>query len=321
VSIQCNFGKRQNQRHKHFNKHFRSNQMEDENYDDMGGSQDSGNDMTDLNNTTTNPTYGYMNNGQRPRIGLLNNGDQNFGSFTQHRGTDVNVVYGRNPLILDQGNVSFHNTLATNGLLQPQLAQFNTLPPGPYLAPPALYGKTLDALAAVSPAYIPFNKQPSPSPAMLSPPNLPNTNFPSLVSPPNPMHQNPPDVFLQLSGLNHLANANQNTLATNLGIPTNATMPNTGQTTNFTSLLTMLPPTSLPRLNQSLSPNWGATAGQGLNSVASLPSVNNAFTGSPLMNVNKSTSFPQSNVYGNFSLNYNMNGLHLSPPNLPVKDK
>jgi RNA recognition motif-containing protein len=318
VTIQCNFGKRQNQRHKRFNKHFQPNQFDDE-IEDIAGSQLSGNEMNDSNNVNVNANYGYLNNSgvQGSQIRQLN-GDSN-GSFNigQNRSSDLAMLYGTSQNMLDQTTMSFPNPFTTN-VFSSSLTQFNSLPPGPHLAPPAMYGKTLDALAGVSPGYVPFSKQPSPSPGMLSPPNLPTTNnLTTSLSPPNPINQSASNMFLQLSALNQLANGN-NTLPTNLGL-TNGSMQPTAQATNFASLITLLPPTSLPALHQSLSPNW-KPAIQGLNSVASLPSVNNTFTNTTSTNGNKSTSIPQSNAYGNFPLNLNMNGLFLSPPNLPGKE-
>ncbi|ETO07428.1 hypothetical protein RFI_29962 [Reticulomyxa filosa] len=209
---------------------------------------------------------------------------------------------------------SFSNQLTSTTTLPPSLTQFTSLPPGPYLAPPAMYGKTLEALAAVSPNYAPFGK-PSPSPAMLSPPNLPNAGNFTGLSPPNPtpMNQSASNVLLRLSGLNQFTNSNV-TLPANITAPNSSIQPGTTGT-NFANLVAFLPQTSLSGLHQSLSPNWGAT---GLNSVTSMPSINNHFTASPSMNVNKTTGQP-SNPYGNFPIS--LNGLNLSPPNLPVKDK
>ncbi|ETO09430.1 hypothetical protein RFI_27943 [Reticulomyxa filosa] len=242
------------------------------------------------------------------------------------------------------------------------LNQFNNLPPGPYLAPPATYGKTLEALATVSPTFASLNKQLSPSPGMLSPPNIPNGVCYCLRSNPNfflkkkkkiyiflnkGLNHQPnshlsffffdtkkkqnhrttfaSNVLLQLPGLTQLTNIstnnNNNFLSTNMNVSTNGLTQPGSQLTNFGNLIALTAATGLQGLHQSLSPNWSATM-QGLNSVQSLPSVTNAFTGSPIMTVNKTTNPQQlSNPYANFSLNVAMNGLSLSPPNLPVKDQ
>ncbi|ETO09431.1 hypothetical protein RFI_27944 [Reticulomyxa filosa] len=85
VIIQCNFGKRQNQRHKRFNKGGRSNQFE-EDFDDIRESQMSPNEINGIN--TTPNVYGYMNNANTTdtSIGLVRN-DPNVPSFM------VNVEY------------------------------------------------------------------------------------------------------------------------------------------------------------------------------------------------------------------------------------
>ncbi|ETO28118.1 hypothetical protein RFI_09014, partial [Reticulomyxa filosa] len=65
VVMQCNFGKRQNQRHKHFGKHFHPHQMDDE-FDEIGESQHSQNDMLSneksSNANIIGDSYVYMNN-------------------------------------------------------------------------------------------------------------------------------------------------------------------------------------------------------------------------------------------------------------------
>ncbi|ETO19598.1 hypothetical protein RFI_17631, partial [Reticulomyxa filosa] len=207
------------------------------------------------------------------------------------------LLYNTNQTVLDPRIMSFPNTVTT---IQPSFTQFASLPPGPYLAPPAMYGKTLEVLAAVSPNFAPFGK-PSPSPAMLSPPNLPNnvcyiykyiySGLAGLSPPnPNPINQSASNMLLQLSGLNQFANGNTNPSFTgNVG----------AQATNFANLTAFVPPSSITALQQ-LSPTWGATL-QNLNSVASIPSVHNTFstTGTNALSSSVHVSKTNTNTNGN----------------------
>jgi len=306
ILIQCNFGKRQNQRHKHFNKNSRSNQFDDE----FDGSQDSGNIPDDLNFNCNANINSYMNKTQVSSTTRMNNGISNMHTTTRNRGTTIDPVYDTNQALLDLN--TFSNGLSNNSF-QPSLTQFNSLPPGPYLAPPAMYGKTLEALASTSPSYTSYSAS-GPSPA-LSPPNL--NNFPMSLSPPNALSQSSSNLLL-LSPLNPLSTNTNSSLGMNLGMTTNNGLINQpSQITNFANLITLLPSSTLSQLQQSLSSNWGTL--QNLNSVTSIPSVTNPFTTGPSVHMNN--SIPQSSsFYNTFPLNFGTKNMSFSPSGFPMKD-
>jgi len=249
-----------------------------------------------------------MNKTQIPSTSRMNNGTSNIDSRIRNRGTTIDAVYDPNQVLLDSN--TFSNGVSNNSF-QPSLTQFNSLPPGPYLAPPAMYGKTLEALASTSPSYTSYTSGPSPA---VSPPNL--NNFPISLSPPNPLSQSTSNLLL-LSAY-PLSNNTNNSLAMNLGMTSNGQISQPPQITNFANLITLLPSSTLSQLQQSLSSNWGTTI-QNLNSVTSIPSATNPFTAGPSVNMNN--SIPQSSsFYNTFPLNFGTKNVSFSQSGFPMKD-
>jgi len=336
VTIQCNFGKRQNQRHKRFNKHFGMDQFEEEEDNNMRDQHEHKSVMQNLNLNRNQHQNQYQNQNQNQYQDQNQNQYQNqFQNQNQYQhpsirrgiGTSNNreEISSQNQSQNQNQTMQFSsNVFSTNGMFpsspsysshSPPLNQFNSLPPGPYLAPPTMYGKTLDALAASSsPSFMPFAKpSQASSVSMVSPPN--HNNLAALLSPPNPT-QNPStsDLLLQLSALNQLTNGNNFMFSTNELMQQNPF----AATTNFANLVTLLPPTTTFQ-----SSNWAGLQ-PSMNSVTSLPSVGNNFTNnntnsSSSINMQKTTNIPQSNLPFNF--NMNMNALSFSPPNAPMKDR